>query len=79
MVLSPVWQIGNYFDIRFLRCNFEGKCDASILRDKFGTTEACGWEIDHLKPVYPIVTEEPRNLLPFHWQNNRHEGDNCVD
>ena len=51
-------------------------CGASMQRNKYGTTEKYGWEIDHKKPVAQGGTDNLDNLQPLQWENNRHKGDN---
>ena len=34
-----------------------------------------GWEIDHIKPVTKGGTDDPGNLQPLSWKNNRLKGD----
>jgi HNH endonuclease len=38
--------------------------------------ESLGWEIDHVAPVVLGGTDDPSNLRPLQWQNNRSKADN---
>ena len=50
-------------------------CGAWIKKRSFGTADSFGWEIDHIKPVSQGGTDDPENLQPLHWRNNRGKGD----
>ena len=54
-------------------------CGMVIQKNKYGTLSEHGWEIDHIKPVSQGGTDDLSNLQPFHWENNRHKGDNWPD
>jgi HNH endonuclease len=62
---------------------------ASIWRwDKYGkvirynnhgdTKSKFGWEIDHIYPKLLGGTDDPVNLQPLHWENNRSKGDSIM-
>jgi hypothetical protein len=54
-------------------------CGSIIKRDMFGminTPLNMGWEIDHIKPKNRGGGDEPDNLQPLQWENNRGKGDN---
>jgi len=72
--IEAVWQKGTsepgYPSFR------KDKCGASMQRTKYGQTEKWGWEIDHIKPVSQRGSDDPSNLQPLQWENNRHKGDN---
>ena len=46
-----------------------------IRRHSYGTTGEYGWEIDHKNPVSKGGSDDPRNLRPLHWEENREKGD----
>lgn len=46
-----------------------------IRHGSYGTTGQYGWEIDHRNPVAKGGTENPRNLRPLHWEENREKSD----
>ncbi len=50
-------------------------CEATMQHSKYGKTEEWGWEIDYIKPVVKGGGDEPDNLQPLQWENNRHKGD----
>jgi hypothetical protein len=51
------------------------RCGALINRYLYGSKTPFGWEIDHLRPVVLGGTDDPDNLQPLHWENNRQKGD----
>jgi 5-methylcytosine-specific restriction endonuclease McrA len=46
-----------------------------IRKASYGTQGEFGWEIDHKKPVEKGGTDNPRNLQPLHWKENREKSD----
>jgi len=50
--------------------------EGNVIRfGSYGTTGEYGWEIDHRNPVAKGGTDNPRNLRPLHWQENREKSD----
>lgn len=50
-------------------------CGATIFRQEYGQTTDHGWEIDHIHPVKFGGSDDPDNLQPLHWRNNRAKAD----
>jgi hypothetical protein len=48
---------------------------APIAKQDFGMLSKYGWEIDHIIPVTQGGTDDPENLRPLHWMNNRIKGE----
>ena len=46
-----------------------------IRKGSYGTQGEYGWEIDHKNPKAKGGTDNPRNLQPLHWKENREKGD----
>jgi len=46
-----------------------------IRKGSYGTQGEYGWEIDHKKPKEKGGTDDPRNLQPLHWEENREKSD----
>lgn len=46
-----------------------------IRKASYGTQGEYGWEIDHKNPVSRGGSDNPRNLRPLHWEENREKGD----
>lgn len=46
-----------------------------IKKGSYGTKGDYGWEIDHKNPVAKGGTDNPRNLRPLHWEENREKSD----
>lgn len=54
------------------------RCDpyGNVIRQpSFRTEGEYGWEIDHKKPKEKGGTDDPRNLQPLHWEENRKKSD----
>ena len=45
-------------------------------KDKYGTEENLGWEIDHVYPTSKGGNDDLANLRPMNWQNNRSKNEN---
>jgi 5-methylcytosine-specific restriction endonuclease McrA len=74
-LIDQVWEKGK--DIRgkdpdAWRRDAEGN---KIRNASYGTKGEFGWEIDHKKPVEKGGTDDPRNLQPLHWKENREKSD----
>lgn len=54
----------------------QDNCGAWIKKDKYGSEDYLGWEIDHVYPVSKGGTDDLENLRPMHWQNNRSKANN---
>ncbi len=50
-------------------------CGAWILRNEYGKTTNYGWEIDHIYPQSRGGDDNPLNLRPMQWENNRSKGE----
>ena len=46
-----------------------------IRKPSYGTQGEYGWEIDHKNPKSKGGSDNPRNLRPLHWEENREKGD----
>jgi hypothetical protein len=47
--------------------------------DKHGNTDSkFGWEIDHIYPKALGGSDDPDNLQPLQWQNNRSKNDSII-
>jgi len=75
-VIDAVWQKGSIvtgYDSAIWR---KDRCGAFIKKSEYGNTNSKnGWEIDHIKPVAKGGLDDPFNLQPLQWENNRHKGD----
>lgn len=58
-------------------------CGAWIVKDKYGDTHSpYGWQIDHIYPESKLrlrrmdqeSIDDPNNLRPMHWKNNKSKG-----
>lgn len=50
--------------------------EGNVIRHaSYGTQGEYGWEIDHRNPVAKGGTDNPRNLRPLHWEENREKSD----
>ncbi len=41
----------------------------------YGTEGEYGWELDHTKPESKGGTDNPRNIQPVYWEENRKKSD----
>ena len=71
--IEAVWRRGTAESLEGFR---KDVCGASMFWPYYGKQEQWGWEIDHIKPVSKGETDDPSNLQPLQWENNRHKGDN---
>ncbi len=74
--INQVWQKGIVVDGYSADKFRQDNCGAWIQRDKYGTEENLGWEIDHVYPASKGGTDDLTNLRPMHWKNNRSKADN---
>lgn len=51
-------------------------CGAWIKKDKYGSEDYLGWEIDHVYPLSKGGNNDIENLRAMNWQNNRSKADN---
>ncbi len=73
--IDAVWrksQVVPGYDPNWYR---KDRCGAWIGKSSYGTTSQYGWEIDHIRPVARVGTDDFGNLQPLHWRNNRGKGD----
>lgn len=55
-------------------------CGAIIRWADHGNTNSIhGWEVDHIVAVANGGTDDPGNLQPLQWRNNRTKGDGRAD
>jgi 5-methylcytosine-specific restriction endonuclease McrA len=74
-LINQVWEKGKEIrgkDPETWRRDAEGN---KIRKPSYGTKGEFGWEIDHKKPVEKGGTDDPRNLQPLHWKENREKSD----
>ena len=74
--LDAVWRKGRMqsgYDPAQVR---KDNCNKLIRRTDYGKQSTYGWEVDHIRPVASGGGDQPGNLQPLHWQNNRHKADN---
>ena len=70
-VVAEVWD-----KVRPLYADFtEDICGATIRKGDYGKRSRYGWEIDHIYPVKLGGSDDPVNLQPLHWKNNRAKAD----
>jgi len=75
-IINKVWEkaftvVG--YDNNLFR---QDTCGAWIKKDKYGSEDYLGWEVDHVYPLSKGGTDDLVNLRPMHWQNNRAKADN---
>ncbi len=49
-------------------------CGALIMWERFGMVNPFGWEIDHIFPKALGGKDDPENLRPLHYMNNKSKG-----
>jgi len=74
--IQRVWEKGSIIRGKDPAVWRKDVCGATMKRNQYGNTTNYGWEIDHKNPVANDGTDNPRNLQPLQWENNRHKADN---
>jgi hypothetical protein len=74
-IIKQVWEKGTIIDANHKDIYRQDSCGAWIEKDKYGSEEIFGWEIDHVLPLAKGGDDDIINLRPMHWQNNRSKGD----
>lgn len=76
-IIDYVWEKANVDVVNNPDEFRKDKCGAWIRKADYGNTDSeYGWEIDHSKPIEAGGTDDPENLQPLHWKNNRSKSDN---
>lgn len=73
--INAIWRRAkevNGYNPEIWRQDFAG---AWIRRDLYGLRHEFGWEIDHIKPVSKGGTNDIKNLIALHWENNNRKSD----
>ena len=70
-IINQVWEKGTVVDAYNKDKYRKDNCGAWMDKDKYGTEEDFGWEIDHVYPIAKGGDDSIINLRPMQWQNNR--------
>ena len=75
--INSAWEKANIVNIKYANVWRKDYAGAWIKKSDYGDCDSdYGWEIDHQKPVAKGGNDNPSNLVPLQWENNRSKGDN---